>query len=145
MRWDRFWWKQGNILEKSSLKTSEKGDFIRFKLQNKQRPLSVHKQSFLYENHCECYKKLTSRLCIYTLLFFSHPYTLLFCWKVKSFCGCCCPQQNKNIKSLRIGFNITTTNTARSNPCNSCQHTANANVDLEANYWIAILHWQNLA
>ena len=35
-----------------------------------------------YGNHGECYKKLASRW-----------HTLLFCWKIKSCCYCCSPQQ----------------------------------------------------
>ena len=55
-------------------------------------------QSFSYENHCECYKKLASRLwpVLFTLisyLFFSYKYTL-FCWKIKS-CDRCFSQQIK--------------------------------------------------
>ena len=44
-------------------------------------------QSFLYENHWECWKKLTSRSwpiqC--TLTYFFLINTLLFCWKIKYF------------------------------------------------------------
>ena len=51
-------------------------------------------QSFPYENHCECYKKLTSTqtLAIYFPVF-SFTYTLLVCGKIKSCCDHCFPQQ----------------------------------------------------
>ena len=52
-------------------------------------------QSFLYENHCQCYKKLASRSCsvLFTLAYFFLIWTLLFCWKIKSCYDHCFPQQ----------------------------------------------------
>ena len=55
-------------------------------------------QSIPCENHCECYKKLASRLwpVLFTLTyFFSYTYTLLLCWKIKCCCDCCFPQQGR--------------------------------------------------
>ena len=55
---------------------------------------------------------------IYTCLFFSYTYTLLFCWKIKS-CGVCCFLQQirlqitvqwyvlQDYSSVSIGFNMT--------------------------------------
>ena len=51
-------------------------------------------QSFPYENHCECYKKLTSSswpMLFTPTDFFSFTYTLLSCGKIKSCCDCCFP------------------------------------------------------
>ena len=42
-----------------------------------------------------CYKKLalSSWLMLFTLIYFSYRYTLLFCWKIKSCSGHCFPQE----------------------------------------------------
>ena len=52
-------------------------------------------QSFPYENHYKCYKKLTSRLrlVLFTLTHFFLIHTLLFSWKIKSCCDSCFPLQ----------------------------------------------------
>ena len=47
---------------------------------------TISNQSFPWENHFECYKKLASRLwpVLFTLIyFFSYTYILLYCWKIK--------------------------------------------------------------
>ena len=69
---------------------------------------------------------------IYMHLFFSFTYTLLFCRKVKNCCSCYFPQENKNIIVWGLVSIWQSTHTACSNPCNSCQHTANANINVEA-------------
>ena len=53
---------------------------------------------------------------IYTHLFFYFTYTLLFCWKVKSCCGCYFPQENKNIIVWGLVSIWQSTHTACSNP-----------------------------
>ena len=52
-------------------------------------------QSFPYEHHCECYKKLALRCrpCYLHLPIFSYTCTLLFCGKIISYCDRCFPQQ----------------------------------------------------
>ena len=53
---------------------------------------------FQYKSNCKCYKKLASRLwcMLFTLTYFYFTLTHkdhLFCWKIKSCCDCCFPQQ----------------------------------------------------
>ena len=43
---------------------------------------------------------------IYTYLFFSYTYTLLFYWKIKSGCDCCFPQQIKQITSIIYNMSL---------------------------------------
>ena len=77
-------------------------------------------QSFPYENHCECCKKLIQRswFVLFALIyFFSHAYTLLFFWKIKSCCYRSFPQQIRlqttvqlyilrDCSSVSIGFSM---------------------------------------
>ena len=52
------------------------------------------RESFPYENNCECYRKLASKSwpVLFTLIYFFYTHTLLFFWKIKS-CHRCFPQQ----------------------------------------------------
>ena len=72
-------------------------------------------------------------LAIYTHLFFSYTYTVLFCWTIKSCCDRCFSQQNKNIIVWGLVSILQTAHTTCSNSCNSRRYTANANVNVEAN------------
>ena len=88
-----------------------------------------HVNSFPYENCCECYKKLASRLWpgLFTHFNFFLTHTLPFCRKIKSCCGRCFPQQIRpqttvqwyilpEYSSVRIGFNMINKQT----PCTAC-------------------------
>ena len=81
-------------------------------------PSTTKIQSFLYENHCESYKKLASRSrAVLFTYFFSYTYTLRFCWEIKSCCHRWLPQQTRpqitvqsyilrDCSSVRISFNM---------------------------------------
>ena len=51
-------------------------------------------KSFPYENHCDCYKKLTSRS---WLVLFTLTYFFLIHIQIKRLCDCCSPQQIRQI------------------------------------------------
>ena len=81
-------------------------------------PIGNKNTVFLYENHCDSYKKLASwsRPVLFTY-FFSYTYTLRFCWEIKSCCHRWFPQQTRpqitvqsyilrDCSSVRISFNM---------------------------------------
>ena len=66
--------------------------------------LNGAKQSFLYKNHCEFYKKLPSRPwpVLFTLAIFFLLDTLLVCGKIKSCCDHCFPQQIRPQNTVQL-------------------------------------------